>query len=95
MSQSIDSIETLGLYIRAARIAQGFTRDALANATGISAKFISQIEAGKATAQIGKVLALLSELGIGLSAESSILISPDALKAASKRRRSPHTSMPG
>lgn len=85
MSNVIETTETLGQLIRAARIAQGFTRDGLANATGLSPKFISQIESGKATAQFGKVLHLLRELGIRLQAETSV--SPEALKAASRRRR--------
>lgn len=86
----INSPEMLGHYVRAARMAQGFTRDELASATGLSPKFISQVEAGKPTAQIGKVLMLVSELGIKLSADTSLPISAEAFEKAA-RRRSPRT----
>jgi transcriptional regulator with XRE-family HTH domain len=87
MGDVIGSTAVLGTWVRAARLAQGFTRDELANATGLSAKFISQVEAGKPTAQIGKVLQLLTELGVTLHAKTSIEIPPETLKAASQRRR--------
>ncbi|MCA7924325.1 helix-turn-helix domain-containing protein [Burkholderia cenocepacia] len=87
-SRFVDIIGALAHLIRAARIQQGFTRDELANATGLSPKFVSQVEAGKPTAQIGKVM-LLGELGVRLYAESSIEISAaTALKAAKRRTRS-------
>jgi transcriptional regulator with XRE-family HTH domain len=86
MKHAIDSPEALGRYIRAARIEQRLTRDELASATGFSPKFISQVEGGKPTAQIGKVLTLLNELGINLSADASVRISPEALEKASRRR---------
>lgn len=95
MKHAIASAEALGRYIRAARIEQGFTRDELASATGFSPKFISQVEAGKPTAQIGKVLKLLSELGIKLDAESAMPISQAAFKKAARRRRSSHASESG
>ena len=84
----------LGTLVRAARLAQGFTRDELANATGFSAKFISQVEAGKPTAQIGKVLQLLAELGVTLHANTSIDIPPETLKMAARRRRSNRNGNP-
>lgn len=87
MTYLIDNPETLGYYVRAARIAQRLTRDELANATGFSPKFISQVEAGKPTAQIGKVLTLLDELGIELKADASIPISAEAFQKAKRRRR--------
>ncbi|VVD85022.1 hypothetical protein PFI31113_01315 [Pandoraea fibrosis] len=65
----IDGAESLGRTIRLARLQQGFTRDALALATGLSPKFISQVEAGKPTAQLGKVLHLLRELGVTIRAQ--------------------------
>ncbi len=65
----INGAESLGRTIRLARLQQGFTRDALALATGLSPKFISQVEAGKPTAQLGKVLHLLSELGVSIRAQ--------------------------
>jgi len=88
MDSEIGSTEALGLLIRAARLQQGFTRDQLANATGLSPRFITEVEGGKVTAQIGKVFGLLAELGIGLSARPSIEITPE-MHAASQKRRNP------
>jgi transcriptional regulator with XRE-family HTH domain len=89
MSTLIDTVETLGRLIRTVRIAQGFTRDELANATGFSPKFISQVESGKATAQIGRVLQLLDELGIRLQAGTSTVLPQETDKTALRRRRQP------
>jgi DNA-binding XRE family transcriptional regulator len=89
MGDIIMTTGTLGHLIRASRIAQGLTRDELANATGLSPKFISQVEAGKPTAQFGKILQLLGELGISLRAETSFAIPSEIRQMASVRRRSP------
>jgi transcriptional regulator with XRE-family HTH domain len=86
----IGSTATLATLVRAARMQQGLTRDTLANATGLSPKFISHVEAGKPTAQIGKVLQLLAELGVTLHAHTSIDIPHETILAATQRRRSPH-----
>lgn len=89
-TRSVNTIGALANLIRAVRLQQGLTRDELANATGLSPKFISQVEAGKPTAQIGKVLLLLGELGVSLFAESSIEISAENALKAAQRRRSSH-----
>ncbi|MGF6768517.1 transcriptional regulator with XRE-family HTH domain [Paraburkholderia sp. GAS199] len=86
----VASVDALGKIVRAARIAQGLTRDDLVNATGLSPKFITHVEAGKPTAQIGKVFVLLSELGIALRAETSVAISSKVANQARRTRRSPH-----
>ena len=88
----IRDVEKLGALVRAVRIAQGFRRDELAAATGLSPKFISQVEAGKETAQFGKVLQLLAELGIELFAETpNTTFTQEELEAARTRRRSPRS----
>ncbi|MEX3958624.1 transcriptional regulator [Trinickia sp. EG282A] len=86
----ITDVGALGNVVRAARIAQGLTRDDLVNVTGLSPKFISQVEAGKPTAQIGKVFVLLAELGIILRAQTSVAISAKVAEQARRTRRSPH-----
>jgi transcriptional regulator with XRE-family HTH domain len=86
----IGDMTALGELVRASRLAQGLTRDDVATATGLSPKFITHIEAGKPTAQIGKVLHLLGELGITLRAQVSVDIPADVSTKASHRRRNPH-----
>lgn len=86
----VGNMAELGDLVRASRLAQGLTRDDVAMATGLSPKFITHIEAGKPTAQIGKVLHLLSELGITLKAQVSVDIPPDLATKAVQRRRTTH-----
>lgn len=92
--QITDAI-ALGALVRAVRIAQDFTRDELATATGLSPKFITQVELGKATAQVGKVLQLLNELGMYLYVETpGTTVTKESLNAALKRRRSRRNTPP-
>lgn len=88
----ISGMTELGDLVRASRLAQGLTRDDVAIATGLSPKFITHIEAGKPTAQIGKVLHLLGELGITLRAQVSVDIPPASATKALQRRRAAHGS---
>lgn len=86
----ISGMTELGDLLRASRLAQGLTRDDVAIATGLSPKFITHVEAGKPTAQIGKVLHLLGELGITLRAQVSVDIPPALATKAFQRRRPAH-----
>lgn len=60
----IDSASALGALIRAERKAQGLRQPDLAAAAGTSVRFIVEIEQGKPTARIGKVLDVLRQLGL-------------------------------
>lgn len=66
----IDNSEALGADIRHARKQQKFTQEELADLAGVGRRFISDIENGKDTAQLGKALLVLAALGIGLYALS-------------------------
>lgn len=55
--------DELGRIIRAARRAQGLRQDQLAGAAGVGVRFLSELERGKATARVGKALAVLEALG--------------------------------
>lgn len=91
----ITDVVALGALVRAVRIAQGFRRDELATATGLSPKFITHVESGKATAQVGKVLQLLNELGMHLYVETpGTTFTKESLNAALKRRRSRRNTPP-
>ena len=65
----IRSVEELGEAIRTRRKELHYTQAFLAEFTGISVSFISDVERGKATAEIGKTLQLLMILGLDLSVE--------------------------
>ena len=65
----IRSVEDLGEAIRTRRKELHYTQAFLAEFTGFSVSFISDVERGKATAEIGKTLQLLMILGLDLSVE--------------------------
>lgn len=56
--------EALGQQIRRARRARGFTLKTLAERTGLSLRFLSEIERGKEGASIGRVLQVAEVLGL-------------------------------
>ncbi|MCU0862420.1 MAG: type II toxin-antitoxin system Y4mF family antitoxin [Planctomycetes bacterium] len=61
---TITSLEQLGALIRATRKAQGMRQPDLAGACGTSVRFVVELERGKPTAQVGKVLHVLAMLGL-------------------------------
>ena len=63
------SVEEVGEAIRTRRKELHYTQAFLAEFTGFSVSFISDVERGKATAEIGKTLQLLMILGLDLSVE--------------------------
>lgn len=65
----IRSVEELGEAIRTRRKELHYTQAFLAEFTGFSVSFISDVERGKVTAEIGKTLQLLMILGLDLSVE--------------------------
>lgn len=67
MKKKIDSsFKELGALLQEERKKKKLTQTQLGQITGTSINFISQIEAGKSTAQIGKVFRVLQVLGFEL-----------------------------
>jgi y4mF family transcriptional regulator len=58
------TIEAIGKAIREARKAQGLTQGELALTANTATRFISDLENGKATCEIGKALQVIASLGI-------------------------------
>ncbi len=65
----IYTTKELGTQIRNRRKKLGYTQAYIAEYTGLSASFISQVENGKDTAEILKVIKLLNILGLDLIVE--------------------------
>lgn len=65
----IASARDLGLYVRERRRDLGKNQTDLAAAAGVSRRWLSDLEAGKATAEIGLVLKTLHALDIVLDAQ--------------------------
>jgi len=59
--------EEIGAKVRESRKRQGLTQPALAMVAGTGLRFIVDLEAGKPTCQIGKVLQVLLALGVRIS----------------------------
>lgn len=57
----------LGEIVRKARKSLGVTQKALALTSGTGLRFVIDLEKGKETCQIGKVLTVLNTLGIAMS----------------------------
>ncbi|MDE1149211.1 MAG: helix-turn-helix domain-containing protein [Azospirillaceae bacterium] len=62
----LDGPDRLGALIRARRRALGMTLRAAAAGTGLSLSFLSAVENGKPTAELGKVMSYMQALGIDL-----------------------------
>lgn len=62
--------EQLGQLVKQTRKAMGVTQKDLALTSGTGLRFIIELEKGKPTCQIGKVLTVLHTLGIKLSLSS-------------------------
>jgi y4mF family transcriptional regulator len=67
---AVKNPKDLGELLRKKRKAQNLTQGQVAEYCGVSVKFISEVERGKKTAEIGKVLYLLETLGIDLIADT-------------------------
>lgn len=89
MQVPISTAADLGLVVRASRKAQGLRLDDAAAFAGVGPVFAGDVERGKPTVQLGRVLRLLEQLGLKV-----IIDAPDAttatlatLKARAPRKR--------
>lgn len=64
----VHSAEELGHLLRERRRGQGLTLKQVSDHTGFSVRFISEVERGKPTAELQKVIDLAGMLGIDLMA---------------------------
>ena len=57
----------IGQIVRKARKSLGVTQKVLALTSGTGLRFVIDLEKGKETCQLGKVLTVLNTLGVGIS----------------------------
>ncbi len=62
----MDELDLVGIRLKAARTARGWTLERLARASDISASTLSRLEGGKRQASLELLLPLTRQLGIGL-----------------------------
>lgn len=60
----INNAVDLGKYVRERRRAEGMTQQRLAEHAGVSRRWLSGLEAGKPSAEIGLVLRVVAALGL-------------------------------
>lgn len=58
-----------GAVLREERRRQGYTQQEVADYSGVGITFVSQLERGKPTAELGKALRVMQALGIDFFAE--------------------------
>lgn len=59
----ISDVGEIGSAVRAARKAQGLTQREFADISGVGVRFLSELERGKPTAEVGLVLEVLADAG--------------------------------
>ena len=64
---TVHTTEELGRALRAERKQQHLTQTDLADFCGVSLSFISNLENGKPTAELGKTLTVLNTLGFDIN----------------------------
>ena len=72
--QILESTEQLGKLIRKARKKQKLTQEQLAATCGVGVRFIRELEQGKNSCHLGKVMGVITMLGL------SIVIDDDDLE---------------
>ncbi len=66
---TIEDVAQIGLAVRTKRLAIGMRQSELAGLSGVGPRFLSELENGKATAEIGKVLRVILRVGLDLTLE--------------------------
>lgn len=69
--ENITDAAAFGRAVRLARKERGLSQRALAERCGCSQRFISELERGKQTAELGKAIQVLAVLGMRLHVETS------------------------
>ncbi|MFF5080569.1 helix-turn-helix domain-containing protein [Actinoplanes sp. NPDC000266] len=64
----LNSPDDLGRYVRGSRKAAGLNQMALAERAGVSRRWLSDLEAGKPTVEVGLVFRVIAALGLFLDA---------------------------
>lgn len=67
---NISNPAEFGAFLKKRRKALGYTQGFLSEFSGLSVSFISDVENGKATVELGKVLTLVSLLGLNCNLEA-------------------------
>lgn len=80
-----NTIQALAAALRGRRVALGWSQADTATVAGTSRKFVSEVEAGKETVELGKVLSLADAMGLDINitfavGEDGIPVDPEVLR---------------
>jgi HTH-type transcriptional regulator / antitoxin HipB len=62
--KQITDAKSLGALVKQVRKSQGLTQEQLAAGCGLGRRFVVELERGKPTSHIGKIMQVLSALGL-------------------------------
>ncbi|AGF74809.1 transcriptional regulator, XRE family protein [Bartonella australis AUST/NH1] len=68
-----ETVQRLGSLVRQTRKMQGLTQKQLAGVSGVGVRFIRELEQGKESCHIGKVLVIIQMLGLTVQVDDEIL----------------------
>jgi HTH-type transcriptional regulator / antitoxin HipB len=78
-----NTTQALAAALRGRRVALGWSQADIAAAAGVSRKFVSEVEAGKETVELGKVLSLADAIGLDITISLAVGEDPDVLRLES------------
>lgn len=96
-----NTVHAIAAALRGRRVSLGWSQAETAAVAGISRKFVSEVEAGKETVELGKVLSLADAMGLDINVtfavgEDGVPVDPDVLRLAgpapSSSKRKPFAS---
>ena len=87
MNIPLTSVLDAGIAIRTLRKRAGIRIDDFAQTAGVSKQFMTDLENGKATVQMGKVLQMLQRMGV----KASLELRPDEISAFQLELTKAHT----
>jgi len=85
MKVLVDTVADLGVALRAIRRADKLRIDEMAQVIGISKQFATDLENGKETVQLGKVLHVLAQMGITVTLDVPDRAADELLNLATQR----------
>lgn len=74
MFATVTDASSLGRVVRSARKERGLSQRALAERCHCSQRFVSELERGKPTAELGKALCVIVELGLTVNIQSADVV---------------------
>ena len=76
-TEQLRSSRAFGAAVKAARTQQGLTQAEVAQRAGVGRPWLSELESGKRTAELGRALSVVDALGLAVSLTPVVQSGPD------------------